>query len=445
MSAQVAATVMGRPRMEPELSSNRVTTVSRKVRVLLALERERLLRVDDDARQARRIQHAFLEIELPGPVLLRHQAALQPVGKSRDDARQVVQLLVEIGPEPLEFLRVAELLGRYHLVELRREGLVVRAAGIPDRPLRSPALGRLFGLAVVGVLERLPGRRVWAFHGALLHVLGGGLGGIHFERLTGLVLLTLAVGLAGIVRRLVVGRVLVVILAIEAGRVGHLQGLEELVDRAPEGALILDRAIEPIEVGTGPLLDPGAPKVDDRLRRGRGRPARQAFAHHHGDRIFDRRIGPIRDVGEVAAVVAILQHGREVRSDALHASRPDGLDADLLHRLEHGARRLGLGQQPAMGRGIVASELQRHAVGMAPDDRRLARVELARRLRQPRLGGLAEPRDAGLVGRETHLQLRRPGHGPHAGRDSSLEGLLRGFGRRRGLAVGGEAHRLFVT
>ncbi len=31
MSAQVAATVMGRPRIEPELSNSSVTTVSRKV------------------------------------------------------------------------------------------------------------------------------------------------------------------------------------------------------------------------------------------------------------------------------------------------------------------------------------------------------------------------------------------------------------------------------
>jgi hypothetical protein len=41
MSAQVAATVIGRPRMEPELSSSSVTTVSRKSVSLLALEGQR--------------------------------------------------------------------------------------------------------------------------------------------------------------------------------------------------------------------------------------------------------------------------------------------------------------------------------------------------------------------------------------------------------------------
>ncbi len=216
------------------------------------------------------------------------------------------------------------------------------------------------------------------------------------------------------------------------------------MDRAPERALVLDRPIEPIEVGAGPLFDPRSPKVDDPLGGRRGRPARQAFPHHHGDRILDRRIGPIRDLGEVTAVVAILQHGREVRGHAFHAARPDGLDPNLLHRLEHRASRLRLGQQPAVGRQIVAGELQCHGIGVAADDGRLARIELARRLRQPSFRGLAEAGDIGLVGRETHLKLRRPGHGPHTGRDGPLERLLRRLGRRRGFTVAGKAHRLFV-
>ena len=47
--------VIGRPRMEPELSSTRVTTVSRKFGVALLLEGKRLHWVDDQPRQARRI------------------------------------------------------------------------------------------------------------------------------------------------------------------------------------------------------------------------------------------------------------------------------------------------------------------------------------------------------------------------------------------------------
>ena len=56
-----------------------------EIGVLLALERERLLRVDDDARQTRRIEHALFEIEFPGAALLRHQPALQPVGETPDN------------------------------------------------------------------------------------------------------------------------------------------------------------------------------------------------------------------------------------------------------------------------------------------------------------------------------------------------------------------------
>ena len=230
--------------------------------------------------------------------------------------------------------------------------------------------------------------------------------------------------------RLIVGRIVVILLAIERGWIGHLQRLQELVDRAPERALILDRPIEPVEVGAGPLLDPGPPKIDDRLCRCRGRPARQAFPHHHGNGIFDRRIGPIRDIGEVAAVVAILQHGRKVRGDAVHTPRPDGLDPDLLYRLEYGAGGLRLGQQTTMRRRIVAGELQRHGISVAANDGGLTEGEFARRFRQPGLGGVAEARDIGLVGRKTDLQFRRPGHGPHAGRNGPLEGLLRRFGRR---------------
>src|SRR6266404_2777617 len=62
MSAQVAATVIGRPR------------------------------IDDDARQPRRVEQAFFEVEVPDAVLLRHQAALQPVGETGDDALQVGEL-----------------------------------------------------------------------------------------------------------------------------------------------------------------------------------------------------------------------------------------------------------------------------------------------------------------------------------------------------------------
>src|SRR5512143_3380960 len=85
-------------------------------------------RIDDDAGEARGVELAFLEVEFPRAVLLRHQAALQPVGKPRDDALEVGELLVEIAPKTIELLRLAQVLGGDRLVELACEGTVVRPA-----------------------------------------------------------------------------------------------------------------------------------------------------------------------------------------------------------------------------------------------------------------------------------------------------------------------------
>ena len=77
-------------------------------------------RVDDDARQPRRIELAFFEVELPGAVLLRHQAALQAVGEARHHALQMRELLVEIAAQAIQLFRLAQVLGRDGLVELGR-------------------------------------------------------------------------------------------------------------------------------------------------------------------------------------------------------------------------------------------------------------------------------------------------------------------------------------
>ncbi len=66
-----------------------------EIRIALALERERVHGVDDHAGETRGVERAFLEVEIPGAALLRQQAALQPVGKACDGARQRLQFLVE--------------------------------------------------------------------------------------------------------------------------------------------------------------------------------------------------------------------------------------------------------------------------------------------------------------------------------------------------------------
>ena len=77
-------------------------------RLFLVLERQRLIGIDHHARQPRRIENAFLQIKLPGAILLRHQATLKAVGEPRHDALQVRKLLVEIATQPLQFVMIAE-------------------------------------------------------------------------------------------------------------------------------------------------------------------------------------------------------------------------------------------------------------------------------------------------------------------------------------------------
>ena len=118
----------------------------------------------------------------------------------------------------------------------------------------------------------------------------------------------------------------------------------------------------------------------------------------------------------------------------MHAARADRLDARLLDRLEHRARLLAARQQPAMHAGSWQASSQRDRVGMAAHDRGLVRVELARRLGQPRLAA----RQAGPLGGEGDFELRLARDGAHAAGDRALERLGRRFlGRRLGLDVGG--------
>ncbi len=127
-------------------------------------------RIDDDARQARRVEQALFQVEVPGAILLRHQAALQPVGKASDDALQVGELLVEIAAQAIKLLGLAQLLGRNGLVEAHRERPVVGAARLIRTIARPPRLGGGLGLAHFGIVSHVGGGRV---HGLL-----GGLGGV---------------------------------------------------------------------------------------------------------------------------------------------------------------------------------------------------------------------------------------------------------------------------
>ncbi len=120
--------------------------------------------------------------------------------------------------------------------------------------------------------------------------------------------------------------------------------------RVAEMALILDQVFELVEFLAGAILDQRTPEIDQLLGGRRRRQAGQALAHHQRQRILDRRVGAIGDVLELAAVKALVEHGRQVHGDAVHAPRADGLDARLFHRLEYRARLLAGRLQAAMQR-----------------------------------------------------------------------------------------------
>lgn len=145
-------------------------------RFLLVHERQRMERIGDHARQPRRIENAFLEIEIPGAVLLRHQLALQAIGEPRHDVLQMRELLVEIAAQALQFVVLAEIFRRHDLVEFRRKGMIFRPARLVAAAAgRAMGLARRFVLAHLVVVKRIAGGRLRALHGVFRHLLGGGL------------------------------------------------------------------------------------------------------------------------------------------------------------------------------------------------------------------------------------------------------------------------------
>jgi hypothetical protein len=122
-------------------------------------------------------------------------------------------------------------------------------------------------------------------------------------------------------------------------------------------------------------------------------------------------------------MIAVFEHRRDVGGHALHAPRADGFHPGLLDGVEYGAGGLALGREPAMERGVVAGEAQRHGVRIAAQDRHVVRGEPPGRLRQARLVA----HQGRTVGREGHLQVLLAGNGLHGAGDGALQRLRRRF------------------
>ena len=108
---------------------------------------------------------------------------------------------------------------------------------------------------------------------------------------------------------------------------------------AAERRLVSATLLEARQRAPGALLDPGPPQVDHGLGRLGRRGARQPLAHDEGERILERRIGPLGDLGVAAVAVLVLDARGEVGGHAGHAIGAQRLDAGALDRLEHGLAR----------------------------------------------------------------------------------------------------------
>ena len=213
--------------------------------------------------------------------------------------RQVLQLLVEIFPQPRQFVGVAQLVGVDHLVELLRIGLVLRRPPLLRLGRRGPVLGRLLRVARLAFVLELGRGRLDRVHRALVGLVRRVVGGLALHRILRLALLALAFGLVRLLGRrvlLVVGLVLGV--GVRVAR--EAERGQELLDESRVGALVEDRVAEPVEVGPGLLLDEPAPEFGQPLRPGRRLQPGQALARQHRHRLLERRLVAGTRLGEGA-------------------------------------------------------------------------------------------------------------------------------------------------
>ena len=267
--------------------------------------------------EPRGIERALLEIKIPGAALLGEQFPLQPVGEAGDGAGECFELLVEEGAQPLEFLRRAKILGGKFLVMAGGVDLVAEGPRVIEhRGVRPP------GLVAVGVLEAIR-LHVESLGLAILRHLGVlALLALAHLLLAGAIRLRVILALVGAFCILLIGIGLglaVIALAIAIG-VLALQVERTQDSRQPlaEQALILGQIFHLVEHVAGPLLDPWPPEIDELLGGLRRLAAGQALANHERQRILERRLLALGDIGVAGAVVA-LDLGLDVIGQARHA------------------------------------------------------------------------------------------------------------------------------
>ena len=238
-----------------------------EIRILLAFERQRRLRIDHHPRESGGVQHALFQIEFPGPVLLSHQTALQPIRQTCDDRGEILQLLVEICAQAFEFLGITKILRANDFIELRRKRAIFiarKGRGIARRTMGG--LG-LLALPQIEFVRFVAGRTFLGLHFSIENFVRRLLDALRFLGLRGSVF-PIASGFIRLIRlRLVVGAVFVLALLVGVALLGHVKVGEDFPSQFRESLLVLERLGQAVEIGAGARFDRLAPEFDQMCGR----------------------------------------------------------------------------------------------------------------------------------------------------------------------------------
>ena len=376
-----------------------------------------MARRHDDAGKARGVELAFLLIEIPGAVLLRHQAALQTVGKLRHRALQMRHLLVEIGAQPRQFLFVAQFGRGDYLVMLLGEADIVEIGNVGGQ-----AVGPHGQHALVAFAAHLGLAVGFHFLGIGIAFAIVGLIARHFGARVDLTLAGAAV-LAFLFFLALFGFGLIVLAAVLGAFLERIVGLHqvEVAQRKPrgfgKGGLIVDQHRERGQVGAGILADPFAHQRQPGFGPLRRLFAGQRLAQHQFKRARYRDFAAILRAADRVAAHSHRQAGPQIGAHSGHVAGAQRLDPRAFHRIEgRGGERLDRACR-GVHRVAVMLHAQRITVGEAARFGHLIGGQGTRRGRH--LDLLADLYRR--VGGETYLDLGIARHGARHARQRGLE------------------------
>ena len=391
-----------------------------EIRFLLLLVGQGMQWVGDDARQPGGVEQPFVEVELPRPLLLGEEPALEAVGEPADDRLEILDLPVELRAKARQLLGVAQFDGLDDLVEPGGVCPVRRFAGVVAvESVRPPGM---FGFAriLLPVAHRLHlvGRDEIGVAGtlALRHLLRLGRHAVG-RRAVALVFPAL------LIRPVLAGR-LFPILVPAVPILRQVEVGDEPPRRDGERRLVADGFGELPKVGARLALDLVPPQVDDSATGFRRRRAGESFAQHEPHGVGQGRLLAMLHLGEAARLAFPFERVVQVPGDADHAPGAERLDPGELHGVEEGARVLPLGRSRGVQPLVVVADAQRQGVGHAANLPDLLRRQLPRRQRQPRPRAV----DAGAFRSVGDLDLVVFGDGAQGRGDGPLErfdGILR--------------------